>query len=543
MVSRTNEKKLSIPTEPPVSYQIPLINLDHFSSLPEKTQRQFVENIKSGLIGDYLQAIEAVKKWKNLPTDKKLTWLLVPLILYNKLDSFGEPIPFVDESVDIERELDLENLRYDEERYRIDALEEHTPPAFRGIITLASYISIRETLNRDLENYREVEVKGADPIFSLGKISLDDLYEEWLPSLDQKKITSKDLLDQVLVAFTIKKAQNGDERAIKTLYGLYKDAANAVAAKFGRRFGIPEKIRDLKSDVQVFLWFVITGFRVTDIISQLVEPDSGKVIKNIPPWVKNFYINYLTEYVPQCMENNIRETQRNRDLIEELAKVPRNDGRNQVEDAIKILKTRNAFLDFQGIGMLNPYTPFQAKNRWRTPVRPNRFNNYSFLPGVFKMGPKANLTIWLMGPKDKPHWGKLYQLLKAQYKLLIDEKKGSTTTDDADDNFNEEYTGELDYKEKKKVPFSHLWNPHDAPERKSRKVRVKPSKKSPSTKSLKEIVDELRKMGASPRDAEIFALCKVLKDITQEKMARLCELKSRRQVIRICKKVKALIFA
>lgn len=537
---RSKEKKV------PISYQIPLIDLDHFSSLPEKTQRQFVENIKSGLIGDYLQAIEAVKKQKSLPTEEKLRGLLVPLILYNKLDPFDNPVPFIEESVDIERELDLENLKYDEERYQIEALEEHTPPAFRGIITLASYISIRETFNRDLENYREVEVKGADPIFSLGKISLDDLYEEWLPSLDQKKITSKDLLDQVLVAFTIKKAQNGDERAIKTLYGLYKDAANAVAAKFGRRFGIPEKIRDLKSDVQVFLWFVITGFRVTDIISQLVEPDSGKVIKNIPPWVKNFYINYLTEYVPQRMEKNIRETQRNQDSIEELTKRPKDDGRNQVEEAIKFLRTRNAFLDFQWIGMLNPYNPFQAKTRWRNPTRPNRFNNYSYSPGDLKMGPRDNLSIWLMGPKDKPHWGRLYQLLKAKYKGLIDEKRLSSTTDDAEDDFNEENTDNLTYNEKKKVPLSHFWNPPDAsPKRRTRKWRPKPTKTSRSMKSLEEIVHELRKMGASPRDAEIFARCKVLKNITQEKMAMQCEpkLKSRRQVIRICKKVKALILS
>ena len=68
-----------------------------------------------------------------------------------------------------------------------------------------------------------------------------------MPSLSQETITSTDLLDQVLVALTIKKALNGNEEAIEKLYTLYEGAAEALAVKFAAKFGIKEKTSNIKA--------------------------------------------------------------------------------------------------------------------------------------------------------------------------------------------------------------------------------------------------------------------------------------------------------
>jgi hypothetical protein len=567
-VSRTNEKKLSIPTEPPVSYQIPLINLDHFSSLPEKTQRQFVENIKSGLIGDYLQAIEAVKKQKSLTTDEKLRMLLVPLVFYNTLDPFGNPIPFVDESVDIERELDLERLFYDMERYDFGLTDRGHGPEENTLLSPSSPIWIREKFESDLK-IREGDA--ADSIFTAGMVPLEELYEEWLPSLDEEKIQSKDRLDQVLVAFTIKKAQNGNEEAILKLCGLYARAAEGLAVKFGKKHKLYKEFKNLKLDAQWFLRFIITGFRLGDIINQLVGPDPGrdipeteKVIKLIPPWVRSFYIHYLTEYLPQRMEKNIRETQRNQALIEQLTKLLGDNRRHHSEKAIKVLKARNVFLDFHWIGSLNLYTPFQANTLWKTPKLINRFNSYSFRPGLVKMGPRWNLTTWLFGRGKEKAWipyGKLYQLLRDKYKPTIkkvEKRKGDITTDDAEDDFNEEYTKNLTYRERKEAPLSHFWKHPDTQEvsmdgkssfltatQISDLMRSNQGAKYRFAKSKKKIMDALKKVGASQRDAEIFVTWKFQKmfskhKITQVDLANQYNL-SDRWIRKICRRVETLI--
>ena len=572
---RTKRKRASIPTEPPDPIPIPLVDPDHLASLSEKKQRQYHEKNKSICIDNYRQARDVVKKWKNLSTDEKLRRLLIPLFLYNKLQPFGldpfdDPIPFVEESVDIERELDLEKLRYDEQRYQIydEKGNEIDMSGGNAPVTSSSYIFVREKYDGDLENWGKMEAEGGDgfsSIFHLGKIELRDLHEEWLPSLNYEKITSKDLLNQVLVAYTIKKAQNGDKKAIETLYGLYRGRTEELAIQFACNFKVclfgKERVQrtqwqkgvdGLIAEAQQFLRFVITGFSLKDIINQFgildpltVIPDTERVIKNIPPWVKHLYIYYLAEYIPMRMEKNIRETQRNQALIEELSKLPGDGGRNQVEDTIKILKTRNAFLAFQWIGMLNPYAAFQANTRWRTPARWNWFNSYTFRPGWKgkKMGPRWNLTTWLFGHKNeidaltpgkredntpgrvwKPN-GKILQLLMDEYYKPWKAKRDKEIDFDFNDDFDEDNQVSLGSEDR----FEALKDKDDNPEEKKEKTQSR-------AKVVAEIKKGLRALGIIDRNIEIYLRWKD-KELTQLQLAIEYGLTPRR-IRGICQEVK-----
>lgn len=534
-MQRTDEKKGSILIEPTVSFRC---LIDQLPSLSGEKQRQIYEITKSHLLECYLQAVEEVKRGENLPTDEKLKKLLVPLICYNQLDPFGNPIPFVEESVDIERDLDIENLRYDEERYQIYDVKGDQIDASRvhGLVTSSSYIFVGENSDSDLQNSRGGEVVGSDPIFHLGKISLRDLHKEWLPLLNQEKITSRDLLDQVLVAYTIKQALNGNENAIQKLCDLYKDAAEALAVKFANRFGLRQEIKDLKTDVQLLLRFVVSGFRPEDIISQLLGDNSEKVIKVIPPWVKHFLIYYFSEYIPRRMERNIRETQTNQDLISDLAKIPSDHRKNEVEQEIALMKVRNARLHFEWIGIFSPYAPLQADTLWKgTPKRINRFNSYSFRPGLKEMGPRWNLTTWLFGRKGEidtlaksqredgtrgkawQPYGKLYQLLRDKYIPLI-KKKSKTESLDHNDDFHEQVGNKG----------------------KRSKIHSLRAKEGSLEKSPEQIVDQLVKHGATPRDAEIFTKWKFLKSHTQKELEKEYAL-SERWIRNICRRVEARI--
>lgn len=64
-----------------------------------------------------------------------------------------------------------------------------------------------------------------------GCTSIRKYYEKWLPTLDEQKVKSNDLLDQILFCFTIKRALNGDNKAIDKLSSLYEGIAVSIAWK------------------------------------------------------------------------------------------------------------------------------------------------------------------------------------------------------------------------------------------------------------------------------------------------------------------------
>jgi hypothetical protein len=443
--------------------------LDHFSKLPEEKQKQIIHKIQVELIYQYYQTATEVSKSKGLSKEEKLRRLLTPLIAYNAISPFGQPIiPFTHESIDISRELDIDYLNYDKKRYRIEDFEEKRP------LYPGSSIFFTKKFERELQWHREKQARGENPIITLSMGSytcLADLYKEWLPSLDQNKIISTDLLDQILVAYTIKRAQNGSEEAIQKLCDLYKGAAEALAVNFGKMFKIHQKTKALKSDVQVLLRFVISGFRPEEIITQLIGSDSEKVLRAVPPWIKNLFIYYFSEYLPQIIQKNLEDTQINESLIDRLKgfKTQEENKKKEIDELIYSFENRNQWLLFEWAALFNPYSPIQDGILWRgTPKRINRFNSYSFRPRLVKMGPRRNLTTWLLGRKGeidilakseredgtfgkawKPY-GKLYQLLRDLYKPLIKEKKRVKNFDFVD-HFDEDHEETLSFKDRSRA--------------------------------------------------------------------------------------------
>ncbi len=243
-----------------------------------------------------------------------------------------------------------------------------------------------------------------------GRYSIAQLYKYWLPMLTLDKIRGNDLLDQILICFTMKRALNGDlsardklvevltpdlsliiqevqpdeiniiqRRIIKSLSGkLKKD----LLQKFTKQHGstrakkmvlecnttIPSERIDadeISSAISVLLTDLIGGMQPTKIIEGFIKKKEGKDISPYPPkWFFNYYVIYLLFYM------------------------------------------RFSHSD-------SPYAAINDTTRWI--VRPGakrraRINSYSFIPGSgYKLGPKYNLYSWLYLES------KIAQILKDYY--------------------------------------------------------------------------------------------------------------------------------
>ncbi len=133
------------------------------------------------------------------------------------------------------------------------------------------------------------------------RTDLRRLHKKWLPSLNMQKITRKDLLTQILVVLTIKKALNGDESTINQLFNIYKKTAKAIAVKLALRRGLKpysEDIEDIKQEAIILLRYILTGFRAKEILKSIVHRSQSEYLP-IPKWIKKFYFYYLCEYVPE----------------------------------------------------------------------------------------------------------------------------------------------------------------------------------------------------------------------------------------------------
>uniref|UniRef100_A0A7V3KMW4 Uncharacterized protein n=1 Tax=candidate division WOR-3 bacterium TaxID=2052148 RepID=A0A7V3KMW4_UNCW3 len=489
---------------------------------------KLISGFKLDLISDYLWAVDTVKKKKGLSKEDKLKLLLAPLITLTKLNFPSYSIEFIPKKANansnansnlpgleraiwiwIDRELDLEHLNYDHTKYRIDY------KVNRPLSPWTKSIWLEEKERKDLKACIEAEVGWVEDSI-LGCISLHELYEKWLPLLNPMVIQSKDLLDQILVCYSIKRALNGDKKAIQKLYDLYKDTAQAIAVKMARKFNL--SIEDMKQDAQILLWFLISGFTPENILSQLLSEKNCKIIMALPMWVKDFYIYYFSEYIPRMIKTILKES----------------------EEVAKHDEFQKGVLGWELSILLNPCTPIHEHTFWKnTPKRIYRFNSYSYQPR--QMGPRRNLTTWLFGTFGKRRYGKLYQLLRDKYKSIVKEKSKTENSDSRDD-FDEEHED----KEQEKglsisisIPIPNISFFVAGRKRKKKVLQPMDRDSTPYKKSRKEIIKRLVKLGASRRDAQIFLYWKFDK-LTQSKIAQKLGL-SRRQIIRICQKVNQLI--
>ena len=111
-----------------------------------------------------------------------------------------------------------------------------------------------------------------------------DLYEWWLPSLDSKRLKSIDLLDQILVVYTIKRALNGDSKAIDALFRAYERAAIGIACKMVKKEARPIP-RRYKTRCMVFLETHYMWIHPGGIFNSLMETEK---ILPFPKWIESF---------------------------------------------------------------------------------------------------------------------------------------------------------------------------------------------------------------------------------------------------------------
>lgn len=390
---------------------------------------QNVERIENLMIS-YFRAVDHVCKNHKLPKEEKLERLLDPLIGLNKLlaplhslneyrRSWDGTYPFISECVEKD-DLDLENLDYDRDKYGIDWCENDRP--HRRGPRIWKYETeeerrIREEVMTQEAIRRQIEVTDFEPSLVIHEYP-SDLYPEWLPALDEEKIQSKDLLDQILVCYTIKRAMNGDEKAINKLYSLYKDAAEGVGINFRHYNKEIATVDEVKNTSRVLLRFIIEGFSPEHILMNLLSDQKNL---SIPGWVKDFFIYYLSQYLPPIIQ----------DALTEIGLIQRDVQRN-----------RFIFQYFRLLAILNPCAPIRDVTLWEnSPVRSRRFNTYCFRPGIVKMGPRKNLTTWIFGRRNEidtltkakreddtigrawQPYGKLYQLIRDKYRPDIEKQK------------------------------------------------------------------------------------------------------------------------
>lgn len=312
------------------------------------------------------QYFESVKADSKLSFDDKLIKVALPLYIHFKL---FHPLsngthPFTPEHIDIETELDLNKLKADNSKYVIHpSVIENI--GRRGLIEpetdevyIIDFAGITEESETTIDEFTKIKNPSK---------TIEELHELWLPSLDADTMKSKDLLTQILVTLTIKKALNGNEDAINKLVSLYEGKARHEARRLANNYNLEEYNKDIEQEAYLWLRFIISGFSQKEILNSLFD-NNGSDYFNVPDTVKKFYLEYLTEYVP-----------------------------NQINEALLIGKIRG-YKDIAGLmlmGVLNPYFPIDIDTQDQSITSDTRsftFNKYCFRPTK-----KVNITTWLFG--------------------------------------------------------------------------------------------------------------------------------------------------
>jgi len=375
------------------------------------------EKDQAALIDEYLSVVNEIRKRKKKITlqERKeyLKKLLTPLLKlsdpYYELDSTYD---FINEDIRIGEEIDIDQLIYDKKKYRIelDPLNDKAFHPDRSNICIhedfRKYHAEREKKDKARLAYIEqLEREGAKVPGSLrcppppnldgGMTSIRELYEKWLPSLTPELITSKDLLNQILVCFTIKRALNGDKNAIDKLYALYEDTAIGTAVKLAKARKLLHYVEDIKQESKILLRQIISGLGPKEIVDSLINN------KPVPLSVEMFYFWYYSEYIPEELNKILNIPPEDR-----LGSRPWWHPRRPGEPA-KITNFPLEMLDGLEISVrLNVYSPIRHDTFFTKKIRTMKFNNYSFRPNK-----KTNLTTWLFGTKNNPMQGKFPQLL------------------------------------------------------------------------------------------------------------------------------------
>jgi hypothetical protein len=304
----------------------------------------------------YFKAVEEVNKQSNLRREEKLKLLLEPIISLQD-DTFPPNMEHKftrDDYINLKEELDLSSLENTSDGWMI--LQDLKLQQFGDLDTSADIISVDYI--KFLPESKRSNTLIKDPFV---RTSIRSLYKDWLPHLSQERIMSRSLLDQILVCYTIKKAQNGDNQASGELISLYtlraesketydkvlkmmtwqeqmrsedKKIYNNVLTKMTWQY--LEKIdqkhpydavdNDFRQLARIYLAFIINGFTAKSILDSISKGRESEFLP-LPREIGDVFLYYFGEYVPVIVDkyttylNNVRESLKEPSNIHKLIKM------------------------------------------------------------------------------------------------------------------------------------------------------------------------------------------------------------------------------
>lgn len=348
------------------------------------------------LVKKYLLTAQEVRDNKNKSQDKSkskeeirrenLKKLLEPIIWLNKLihgkdnpyrinfpawEGNRSFYPFINEDIiDLDNEIDVSKLKKNPQKYHI-------------------------YYNGNIINMRHDKISFPTRSESL----LAEYYDKWILKITPETMRGNvDLLDNVLFIYAIKRALNGDIKAIEKLYSLYEGRAEVQAIKLAKEREILLKklerddiyYSDIKDNAKFILLHIISGLRPESLISDLQKEKRDNTLLT-PEWAEHFYIWYFSEYLPPLLHEGV-------DLFE---------------------KNPEDFLLQQTIiNLLSPYMAINAMTSWKSKDNTRIFNSDSFRPTK-----KTNLTVWLFGTGKNPMNGIFMKIMNNVLDRDINEQK------------------------------------------------------------------------------------------------------------------------
>lgn len=275
----------------------------------------------------YFNAVETVKKQNKLNREEKLKILLTPIVdLQDFTSTSNREHKFAREDyVNLEDELDLSSLEKKSDDW-----------AILSNWKLGQFGDIDSSDDIILVDYQKFlpEIKNPSTVTdgSITRTSLSELYKHWLPHLSQKRIQSKSLLDQILVCYTIKRAQNGDEKAGDKLISLYTERAESretfnnvskmitwreqnktgsndiyINALKTMTWHYLEKVdvehphegddKDFRQLAKIYLSFIIKGFSPKSILDSIIKEQQSEFLP-LPTGAVDVFLYYFGEYLP-----------------------------------------------------------------------------------------------------------------------------------------------------------------------------------------------------------------------------------------------------
>jgi hypothetical protein len=294
-------------------------------------------------LAKYFKAVEEVRQENDLDKEEKLKRLLDPIVnLQNGQSSPNRRHKFAREGfINLNEEIDLSSLEKTSEEWEI--LSNWKLARFGDIDTDDEIISVNY-----FKFLPEIQTTGSIG-GSIVRTSVHKLYKHWLPYLNQQRMQSRSLLDQILVCYTIKRAQNGDEKAVDKLIGLYTERAesketydNVLKMMVWREKNKAESndthintlkgitwrkknnnsenadkpdsdsmdsrayilnktydydVDDFRQLAKIYLVFIIRGFSPKSILDSFINGQKSGFLP-IPRGVTNVFLHYFGEYVP-----------------------------------------------------------------------------------------------------------------------------------------------------------------------------------------------------------------------------------------------------